>query len=173
MRLERVRVPLGPNLLRLFRCKRHIVVVSFSFFNSIGHFFSSLFGPNGSKVQQVLHDVSSFTNLALPVVEAVETELKAFAPIPGVTQIEAFLVKHVPQLANIGTVAQNLSTLSGTALFQGVAAAVLGAIVPGGTELSVINLAIELAYSTFKAIQAAVHPAASSPAPAAPAPAAA
>ena len=38
-----------------------------SFFNFIGHFFSSLFGKSSGIAQKVLHDVSSFVTLAEPI----------------------------------------------------------------------------------------------------------
>jgi hypothetical protein len=126
-----------------------------SFFGSIAHFFSSLFGKNSTVVQNVLHDVSSFVNLAEPIVAGIETELKTLPNSPQAAQIAAFLEKYAPVGAQVGQIAGNLSQFSGPTLWAQVAQTALSFIVPSGTAANLINLAVELAYSTFKQIQAA------------------
>lgn len=126
-----------------------------SFFGSIAHFFASLFGKNSTVVQTVLHDVSSFVNLAEPIVAGIEAELKSLPQSPTSAQIEKFLEKYAPVGAQVGQIAGSLAQYSGSVLWSQIAQTALSFITPAGTAGNLINLAIELAYSTFKQIQAA------------------
>jgi hypothetical protein len=130
-----------------------------SFFTSIGHFFSSLFGKNGETAQKVLHEVSAFVAKAEPIVEEIETVIKALAPSDKsgiLAAIETFLAKYEPDLAKVVAAAAPLASLSGEALWRELAATALGFLSPASTAASVLNLAVELAYSIFKA-KAASH----------------
>ena len=138
-------------------------------FTVIGHFFASLFGSKGSVVQKVIHGVSSFVNLALPIVEEIDNDLKAVivaAPVVGpsvVGTIEKFLQKHLPDLTEISQIANGLVGQDSADALRTIAVSVLQLLVPAGTSLSLLNLAIELAYNTFKELQAS-KPAAATPA---------
>jgi hypothetical protein len=45
--------------------------------NFLVRFFGSLFGKHGDLVHKILNDAGSFVNLALPIVEEIEAEIKA------------------------------------------------------------------------------------------------
>jgi hypothetical protein len=127
---------------------------------AIGHFFTSLFGKSGNIVQTVLHDVSSFTNLAAPIVAELAAIAKADPNQTGlIANIETWLATYQTDAAKIQgwvTSSQGLSTAD---VLRSAAQLALSALVPSGTAASLLNLAIELAYNVFKA-QTAAKPAA-------------
>ena len=127
------------------------------FFSSILHFFASLFEANGNIAQKVLHDVSSYVSLAEPIVAGIETEIKTLEPTPGalVTGIEKFLAKYESDAAKVAATAAALAALPSADLWKNLAVAALQTFVPVGTAASALNLAIEFAYSIFKAKQPA------------------
>ena len=135
-------------------------------FSGIGHFFKSLFGKNSDVAQKVLHDVSSFVSLAEPIVQEVETEVKAINAVDPSATLAAtvkFLGKYEPDLAKVQTTASSLVGLPTTDLWHSLATIALGTVVPSGTAGSLINLAVELAYNFVKSKSAAE----ATPAPAA------
>jgi hypothetical protein len=83
-----------------------------SFFSVIGHFFSSLFGTNGGLAQKVLHEAGSFVNMAQPIIEEIETEIKSL-PDQGksIQSIEAFLAKYDSDAVKVAGIATSLAGL--------------------------------------------------------------
>jgi hypothetical protein len=121
-----------------------------SFFGSIGHFFESLFGKNSNVAQTVLHDVSSFVTLAEPIVEDVNTIIKA-APQSGTAlAIEKFLSKYEADASKVASLAQNLAALPTADMWRNAALVALQFVAPSGTATSLLNLAIELAYQIIQ-----------------------
>ena len=121
--------------------------------SAIGHFFTSLFGKSAGIAQEVLHDVSSFVQLAEPIVEQVETEIKAQTadtPSSAVSAVAAFLTKYEPNLVRVQAASAALATLPAADLFRNVAVYALQAVAPKGTANSLLNLAVELAYNIYK-----------------------
>jgi hypothetical protein len=132
----------------------------FNFFKAIGHFFTSLFGNNGAIAQKVLHDASSFVNLALPIVQGIDTELKTVKGSVVALDIVKFLDKYLPDVEKAEKLAASFATLPGAQLWRAVATTALQAITPVGISSSLINLAVELAYNIFKQSVAPKAPAA-------------
>jgi hypothetical protein len=122
-----------------------------SFFSVIGHFFSSLFGTNGGLAQKVLHEAGSFVNMAQPIIEEIETEIKSL-PDQGksIQAIEAFLAKYDSDAIKVAGIATSLSGLPAADLWKNLAVTALSALTPAGTAASLLNLAVELAYNIFK-----------------------
>lgn len=137
------------------------------FFSPVLHFFESLFGKNGGAVAQtVLNDVSSFVTLAEPIVEDVNTIIKAAPQSGTVLAIEKFLSKYEADATKVASMAQTLAALPAADMWRNAALAALQFVAPAGTAASLLNLAIELAYQIITTKkQAAPMPA---PAPATP-----
>jgi hypothetical protein len=114
-------------------------------------FFKSLFGNHGNLAHKILHEAGSFVNLALPIVAEIEAEIKVL-PNQGksIQAIEGFLSKYEPDVAKAAIIAQSLDGLPSADLWKNLAVAALGALVPGGTAASLLNLAVELAYNIYK-----------------------
>ncbi len=123
----------------------------FKWVAAVGHFFQSLFGGSGSLVQSVLHDVSSFVNLASPIVADLAAIAKASPTQSGlIAAVEKWIEAYqadAPKIASWVAQAQGLATSD---VLRSAAELAMSAIVPAGTAQSTINLAIELAYSVFK-----------------------
>jgi hypothetical protein len=135
------------------------------FFSAIGHFFSSLFGGAGSTIQKVLHGVSSFVNLAEPIVAELAVIGSAIPGQPALlTTIETWLKKYTQNEPAITAWLASAQTLSTADILRTAATTALSALVPAGTLASDLNLAVELAYSAYKATRPAPTP------PVAPAP---
>ena len=128
--------------------------MSITIFGRIGAWFKTVFGNFGDIVQEILHGVSSFVNLAVPLV----TELSAIAAslaVPGasplITEIATWLEKIETDATAVQSWVTSAATLPSTgAILQSAASAALKALVPPGTTQSDINLAIELAYAIFQ-----------------------
>lgn len=121
-------------------------------FSIIGHWFSSLFHGSGDVVQQVLHGVSSFVNLAAPIVEKL-AEIDKALPASAIT-IAAQKVLEIYQqdAAVVSNWLASVKDMTDAAdILRSAATAALSALVPAGAASSAINLAIELAYSIYKA----------------------
>jgi hypothetical protein len=73
----------------------------------------------------------------------------------SVQAIEGFLVKYEPDAAKAANLALSLSGLPSADLWKNLAVLALGALVPGGTAASLLNLAVELAYNIYKRSKAA------------------
>jgi hypothetical protein len=122
----------------------------------IGHFFGDLFGNNGDAVKTVLHNVSSLVTEAQPIVEAVETDVKAViaagaADPKGILATALkFIQKYEPDLAKAQATANTLAALPLSDMFRDLASFALQTLAPSGTLASSLNLAVELAYSVFK-----------------------
>lgn len=128
------------------------------FFSAIGHFFSSLFGGSGSTVQKVLHGVSSFVNLAAPIV----AELAAITPTasgPGfISQVAKVLSLFETDATKVQAWVGSVAGLSDADILRTAATTALSALVPAGALASELNLAVELAYSVYKAMRPAPPP---------------
>lgn len=123
----------------------------FTWLKAIGHFFSSLFGTSGSVVQAVLHDVSSFVNLAAPIVADLEALAKAEPNQTGlIASIERWIATYQADAAKVGAWVTQAQGLPINDVLRTAATLALSALVPAGTAQSMLNLAIELAYSVFK-----------------------
>lgn len=133
-----------------------------SLFTPFEHFFEKLFGKkNADAAEKVLHGVSDFVVKAEPIVADVEAILKA-APATGtIHAIAEFIAKYEPDVMKAAKIAATLAPLTGPELFKTAAVAALSIIAPGAgiAPTSLLNLAVELAYSIFKQ-QAATAPAA-------------
>lgn len=122
-----------------------------SFFKAIGHFFTSLFGNSGKVVQVVLHDVSSFVNLAGPIVAELAAIAKA-SPDPSglLTNIEKWITTYESDATVVQNFINSVKDLPYLDILHKAASLALSTLIPAGTANSLINLAIELAYSIFK-----------------------
>jgi hypothetical protein len=130
-----------------------------SVWSAIGHFFQSLFGKDSDTAQKVLHDASSFVQLAEPIVTGIETELKPAAaahPSGTIAAVENFLVKYEPDATRVQAVAASYATLPAADLWRNTALFALQAVAPKGVASSLLNLAIELAYSIVKAKRSSI-----------------
>lgn len=125
-----------------------------SVFSSIGHVFTSLFGAKASVAQKVLHEVSSFVQLASPIVAEIETELKASAS-PDAAKILVYVQRYEKDSVVAKSFVDSLTGLPVSVIWHNVAVFALASLVPAGTASSLLNLAIEMAYSIFKASPAA------------------
>jgi hypothetical protein len=131
-----------------------------SLFSAIGHFFASLFPGHGDAAQKVLHSVSSFVSLAVPIVAAIDQELKTVAPASSeAAAVERFLARYEPDLEKVKGVAAQLAALPSADLWHDLAVYALSTLAPAGTAQSLLRLAVELAYNLQKA-QPALTPAA-------------
>lgn len=127
-----------------------------NFFKPIAHFFSSLFGHLGTTITTILHGISNAVNLAQPIVE----EVAAIAT--GFTSQSALISKLAPWLAvyeadssKIAAWAAQAENMPYQDVLRSAAALALQTLLPEGTIRSDLNLAVELAYSTWKRL----HPA--------------
>lgn len=127
------------------------------FFDAIGHFFKSIFGADSTVVQGVLKEVSSVATLAAPIIQDVETTLKAPAAAGSSVdqKLLTFLGKYEPDAAKVASTATALAALPVSDMLAKAAQFALATFVPAGTAASLINLAVELAYNVFKAKTAA------------------
>jgi hypothetical protein len=117
-----------------------------SFFTTLGKDIKDLFGGNSNILESVLHDVSTFVSKAEPIVEDVNTVIKA-APQSGVVlAIEKFLSKYEADAVKVASMAQNLAALPAADMFRKAALAALQLVSPAGTAVSLLNTAIEIAY---------------------------
>jgi hypothetical protein len=138
-----------------------------NFFNRIGSWFKSIFAESGTIVQEILHDVSSFTNLAVPLV----TELAgiAAAAVPGSSPLVATIATWLGKFVTDATAVESWVTAQAgktvSATLQSAATTALATLVPAGALRSDLNLAVEFAVAIFKR----TSPAKTTPAPAAPA----
>ncbi|HLH04928.1 MAG TPA: hypothetical protein VKX25_19325 [Bryobacteraceae bacterium] len=124
-----------------------------SLWSAIDHFFKSVFGKDSDIAQKVLHDASSFVQLAEPIVTEIDTDLKPAAaanPSGTVAAVENFLTKYESDLARVKTAASSFAALPAADLWRNVAQFALQAVAPKGVASSLLNLAIELAYSISK-----------------------
>lgn len=64
--------------------------------------------------------------------------------------VQKFLSKYEPDLSKVQQIAGSLAGLSSADLFHQAAVIALQTFVPAGTAASLLNLAVELAYSIFK-----------------------
>lgn len=122
-----------------------------TWFKAVGHFFSSLFGASGSAVQTVLHDVSSFVNLAAPIVADLDALAKAEPTQTGlIASIERWIATYEADAGRVVAWVTQAQGLPLSDVLRTGATLALSALVPAGTAQSMLNLAIELAYSVFK-----------------------
>lgn len=118
---------------------------------TIGHFFSSLFGASGNVVQTILHDISSFVNLAGPIVADLAALAKAQPDQTGlIANIERWIATYQTDAAKVAAWVGEAQKLPISDILRTAATLALSALVPAGTAQSMLNLAIELAYSVFK-----------------------
>lgn len=128
----------------------------FSWLKAVGHFFSALFGKSGDIVKVILHDISSFVNLAKPIVAELALIAK-LQPVQSdlVKEIEKWLGVYIEDAAKVGAWVAQAETLPYLDVLRSAATLALSALLPAGTASSIINLAIELAYNIFKREQSA------------------
>jgi hypothetical protein len=128
-------------------------------FSGIAHFFKSLFGPNSTAVQKLLHSISGFVGLAEPIILEVENDLKEVIKAGDKTlalpKIVEFLSRYEPDVAKAGDIANSLSGLPVSDLLHNLAVIALSTVVPAGTATSLVRMAVELAYNIFKSKKAA------------------
>jgi hypothetical protein len=116
----------------------------------------SLFGSHADLAHVVLKDVSGLLTFAQPIVRAVEKELKTLAtvkPSERVAQIEKFLAGYSIDLLKNSARIHELATLPAADLYKGAAVLALTKWAPANAETSLLNLAIEWAYSIFKVMR--------------------
>lgn len=123
-----------------------------SFFGGIGHFFSSLFGPNGDVAQKVLHAAASYISLAVPIIAEIEADLKAETGqgSVGTEKVIGFIQKFEPDSGKAQSIATSLGNISNADLWHQLAVFGLSRIAPKGVSTSILNLAVEFAYNIFK-----------------------
>jgi hypothetical protein len=128
-----------------------------SWLSPLGHLFKALFGAHGDIAQGILHDVSSFVQLADPIILDVESELKPIASdkTARVAGVLKFLGKYEPDVQTAVDTANRLAGLPTEDLLRQAAVFALTTFVPAGTTASLLNLAVELAYNIFKRAQQA------------------
>lgn len=125
----------------------------FNPFHYVEVVFTAMFGKNGSNVQVILHKASSFVNIAEPIVEEVEVEVKAAMatdPSGKVALIEKYISKYETDKAKIQPVVDSLVGLPEADMFHNLATYALGFVAPKGAAASLLNLAVELAYNVLK-----------------------
>ena len=119
----------------------------------IEHFFVAIFGKSADAAQKVLHNASSFIQLAEPIVEEIDTDVKAQAianPSATMAAVSKFLTKYEPNVVRVESTVAAFATLPAADLWRNVALFALQAVAPKGTASSLLNLSIELAYNVFK-----------------------
>jgi hypothetical protein len=122
-----------------------------NFLKSIGHFFTSLFGNNGSTVAKVLHGVSNFVNLAEPIVSELASLSSGFSSSTALIQaIQKWLPLYMTDAKAIAAWSASQDGKSTSEILHSAATTALSAFLPPGALQSDINLAIELAYSIYK-----------------------
>lgn len=122
-----------------------------NWFKAIGHFFTSLFGGTGPVVQAVLHDASSFINLAAPIVAELANLAKAQPTQTGlIAIIEKWLGAYQADAVKVGSWVSTAQGLPISDVLRSAALLALSSFAPAGTTASLLNLAIEMAYNVFK-----------------------
>lgn len=127
-------------------------------FSFIIHWFQHVFGAHGENVKKVLEEAAPYVAEAAPIVQDVDLFLKAVEPSDQsgvVAALEKFLSKYEADAEKVAGAVTSLSALPLTDLWHAAAVTALGFILPQGTALSVLNLAVELAYNIAKKVAAA------------------
>jgi hypothetical protein len=116
-----------------------------NFLKSIGHFFTSLFGNNGSTVAKVLHNVSNFVNLAEPIVSELASLSSGFSSSTALIQaIQKWLPIYNQDIKLIKAWGASQDGKTIPDILRSAATMALSSFVPAGTLNSDLNLAIEL-----------------------------
>jgi len=130
-----------------------------SILGTFGKFFSGLAAHHQDAAQEVLKEVSGYLSFALTCVTAVDHVLKTEAGAPALASLEKFLSAYEPDLQKVQIVAQSLAALPANDRWREAALFALRTLVPPTSPLSLLNLAVEMAYNIHKASVALPLPA--------------
>ena len=135
-----------------------------SVWNTLGHFFSHLFPHNAKEVQSLLTEISPYVNLASPIVQDIETELKPALTEDQVQKAEvlnSFLQKYIHQEQDLQAKVNSLLGLPTADILRDTAETILALVLPATLDKSLLNLIIETAYQLYRRAFSAPAPGAS------------
>lgn len=123
-----------------------------SWFTSFKEWLLSWFtDANKQKLLALLGNVKGFVDAALPIVKEIDEVLKPLlASNETIKAISEFLLEHFDNVDYVVDLAEKLSELPLADMLANVALEVLKTRVPATASLSVLRLAIELAYNVYK-----------------------
>lgn len=123
-----------------------------SFWDTLGHFFAHLFPHNAKEAQALLTEISPYVNLAGPIVESIETDLKPVLSGDQAQKAEAlnaWLSKYVHDADLLEkTVNQLLAQPDVSVVLRDTAKAVVSLLLPANVSAP-LNLIIETAYELY------------------------
>lgn len=102
----------------------------------------------------VIDNIKVYVDKILPIVEAIDKEIKPHLQKSDnvkYTLITTFLLKYTGNFSEVAILADKLIKLSNTDLLFNLALEILKLLSAKNTSLSVLRLAVELAYNLYKA----------------------
>lgn len=119
--------------------------------------FKGLFS-NKDKIISIIDSAKVFVEKALPIVEAINNQVKPFLAGSEATKyalLSSFLLKYSGNIKGVASTTEALLKLPNADLLFNLALEILKLAAPTNTSLSVLRLAVELAYNLYKASQKA------------------
>jgi hypothetical protein len=106
---------------------------------------------NKQKLLALLTGIKGFVDAALPIVKEIDELLKPMLEKNSTAlALYEFLLKHISNVDYVSDLAKKLSDLPLADMLANVALEILRTKVPATASLSVLRLAIELAYNLYK-----------------------
>lgn len=133
-----------------------------SIFDTLGHFFAHLFPHNKKEAQALLTETSPYVNLAGPLVQAVELELKPVLTKDQVQRAEglnAFLGKYIKKEQDLQNKVNELLPLPTADILRDTAEFLVAQFLPATVDKALLNWVIETAYQLFVVRAAKLAPA--------------
>lgn len=122
------------------------------------NWFTNLF-TGKDKIISLIDSAKAFVEKALPVVQAIEEQIKPFVNDNNKAflnlKLVTFLSKYNFDFDYVTKIAEQLVKLPNADLLFNLALEVLKVAAPTNTPLSVLRLAVELAYNLYKASKTA------------------
>lgn len=127
-----------------------------SWFTSIQNWVFGWFtDETKQRILALLNGVKGLVDQALPIIKAIDQQLKPFlsqANVDTLKEVTKFLSKYMDDFDTVLALANKLSALPMADMLANIALELLKLKVPTNSSFSTLRLAVELAYSIYKAM---------------------